>query len=94
MQAPAWAPKADGEGLNGFRLITSGPRDSELARRANTLVDGRPSLARHHHLAEATEGFLLLRPDGYVAASGQAVPQLEQAWQRLERVVQQPRAVG
>jgi 2-polyprenyl-6-methoxyphenol hydroxylase-like FAD-dependent oxidoreductase len=94
MQAPAWAPKADGEGLNGFRLITAGPRDSALARRANTLVGGRPALATHHHLAEAQEGFLLLRPDGYVAASGQAVPQLEQAWQRLERVVQQPRAAA
>ncbi|WP_375772896.1 FAD-dependent monooxygenase [Archangium gephyra] len=94
MQAPAWVLKADGEGLNGFRLITTGAGDSELARRANTLVEGRPSLARHRHLGEASEGFLLLRPDGYVAASGQAVPQLEQAWQRLERVVRQPGAVG
>lgn len=100
MQAPSWAPKPDGEGLNGFRLITTGSRDSELARRAGKLVEGRPSLARHHHVAEATEGFLFLRPDGYVAASGQSIPQFEQAWQRLERAVlepkatQEPRAVG
>ncbi|HSP78606.1 MAG TPA: monooxygenase, partial [Myxococcaceae bacterium] len=83
-----------GKGLDGFRLITAGPRDSELAQRAGKLVDGRPSLAEHRHLAEDKEGFLLLRPDGYVAASGQAAPQLEQAWQRLERVVQEPKAMG
>ncbi len=94
MQAPAWAPKADGESLDGFRLITTGPRDSELARRADKLVNGRPSLAEHRHLAEDKEGFLLLRPDGYVAASGQAAPQLEQAWQRLEHVVREPKTVG
>ncbi len=94
MQAPAWAPKADGEGLDGFHLITAGPKDSELARRAGKLVDGRPSLARHRHLTEGKEGFLLLRPDGYVAASGQAIPQLEQVWQRLERVVREPKAAG
>ncbi|ADO72994.1 FAD-dependent oxidoreductase [Stigmatella aurantiaca] len=94
MQAPAWAPKAVGKNLDGFRLITSGPQDSALAQRAGKLVDGRPSLAEHRHLAENKEGFLLLRPDGYVAASGQATPQLDQAWQRLERLVQQPKALG
>ncbi|WP_309891771.1 FAD-dependent monooxygenase [Archangium sp.] len=90
MQTPAWAPKPEGAGLNGFRLITVGSKDSELARRAGTLVEGRPSLAGYGHLAEAKEGFLILRPDGYVAASGRTVAQLEQAWQRLERVVQEP----
>lgn len=94
MQAPVWIPKAESESLDEFRLITTGPRDSALAQHAGRLVEGRPSLVRHYHLAEGQEGFLLLRPDGYVAASGQAAAQLEQVWRRLESVVQVPKAVG
>lgn len=94
MQAPAWAPKADGKGLDDFRLLIMGPRDSALAQYAGKLVGGRPLLAEYRHLAERPEGFLLLRPDGYVAASGQTAPRLEQAWQRLERIVQEPGAGG
>ncbi len=71
-----------------------GPLHSELAQRAGKLVGGRPALAEHRHLAEDKEGFLLLRPDGYVAASGQAALELEQVWQRLGRVVQVPKTVG
>ncbi|MET0400762.1 MAG: FAD-dependent monooxygenase [Cystobacter sp.] len=92
MRAPAWASKAEEGGFNGFRLITGGPGGGELARRAGRLVDGQPALAKHHHVSDETEGFLLLRPDGYVAASGRQAPQLELAWQRLSRVVQEPRA--
>ncbi len=88
MQIPAWVPKAEGEGLNGFRLISVGPQDSTLARRAHSLVNGPSALATHHHLVRAEEGFLLLRPDDYVAASGQTLAQLEQACQRLAHVVQ------
>ena len=94
MQAPVWAPKAEGKGLDGFRLFTTGPRDSELAQHAGELVAGRPLLAEYRHLAGSPDGFLLLRPDDYVAASGQTAPQLEQAWQRLERLVQEPDAGG
>lgn len=90
-QAPPWAPKVEGPGLDGFRLLTLGPPDSELAQRAGKLVGSRPSLAEHRHLAGESGGFLLLRPDGYVAASGQVAPELERAWQLLGAVTPEKR---
>jgi hypothetical protein len=94
MQAPPWAPKPDREAPGGFRLLTTGPTASELAQQAGKLAANRPSLAEHRHLPEPPEGFVLLRPDGYVAASGQTAAQLDAAWQRLERLVQEPGAAG
>jgi hypothetical protein len=92
MQAPTWAPKPDGEALDGFRLLTMGPDGSELAQQARKLTGDPPLLAEHRHLPERPAGFILLRPDGYVAASGQTAPELGHTWQRLERVVQDPGA--
>jgi 2-polyprenyl-6-methoxyphenol hydroxylase-like FAD-dependent oxidoreductase len=89
-QAPAWAPRPEGKALDGFRLITAGPENGELAQRARSLVGTRPALVEHCHLAESTARFLVLRPDGYVAASGKAAAQLGRAWERLARVVCAP----
>jgi 2-polyprenyl-6-methoxyphenol hydroxylase-like FAD-dependent oxidoreductase len=93
-QAPAWAPKPDGKALDGFRLITAGPEDSELAQRARSLVATSPVLVEHRHLVEPTARFLVLRPDGYIAASGKAAAQLGFVWERLARVVCAPGAAA
>jgi hypothetical protein len=53
-----------------LRLVTIGPATGEVAR-CGAAVPGRfPGLVSHEHLTRGTPGFLLLRPDGYVAASG------------------------
>jgi 2-polyprenyl-6-methoxyphenol hydroxylase-like FAD-dependent oxidoreductase len=93
-QAPAWAPRPDGKALDGFRLITAGPDDSELAQRARSLVATSPVLVEHRHLIEPTARFLVLRPDGYIAASGKAAAQLGFVWERLARVVCAPGAAA
>lgn len=92
--APAWVPRPDNQGLERFRLITAGPHDSELVQHARSLVDGKPSLVDYRHFAEDKATFLLIRPDGYVAASGNAPAQLGHVWQRLESVVREPRPVN
>jgi hypothetical protein len=72
-------------------LITAGPQDSELAQHARTLVDRTPSLVDYRHLTDDNLRFVLLRPDGYVAASGKLAAQLGHAWQQLESVVRAPK---
>lgn len=89
-QAPSWA--LEGGRPHGFRLITAGPEDGELARRARELVERAPSRAEHRHVAGGKGGFLLLRPDGYVAASGKDAAQLDFDWDRLEGLLQVPGA--
>lgn len=82
---PSWAPAADGR---TFRLITGGPA-GELARRAAELVAAQPQVA-HLHLADRPAGYLLVRPDDYVAASGASAAQLDDDWLRPGRL--RPRA--
>jgi hypothetical protein len=64
-----------------------GPPGSELVQHAKTLVHGKPALVEYRHLVDDPAGFLVLRPDGYVATSGKLAAQLGHVWQQLERVV-------
>lgn len=91
--APVWVPKPDGEAPPEFRLITTGPDDGELVRHARTAIDRR-ALAEHHHVtgAQPRPSFLLVRPDGYVAASGTTTLELTRAWQQLDGILRLPPA--
>ncbi|ARP73398.1 FAD-binding monooxygenase [Streptomyces pluripotens] len=67
---PSWLPKPS-DGLAGrFQLITYGGTASQLAAAASELADQWPDLVAHFPLDGRTQRFVLLRPDGYVAASG------------------------
>jgi len=90
--APLWVPRPGAAAPPGFRLVTTGPDDHELALAARTCV-ARAPLADHHHRADASPApsFVLVRPDGYVAASGTTPAELAHAWQRLARLLTEPR---
>ncbi|WP_367129063.1 FAD-dependent monooxygenase [Saccharothrix sp. HUAS TT1] len=80
-RAPHWVPpSAD----RAFRLVTAGPRAGALAKHAASAAAAHPDLA-HHHVHRPTAGFLLVRPDGYVAASGRTAAALRAACDKLER---------
>ncbi|MFE4177489.1 FAD-dependent monooxygenase [Streptomyces sp. NPDC056909] len=66
---PRWVPAASPG--TGFRLLTvSRAADSALDRLGRRLAQAHgPELCHEHH-RRRTDGFLLLRPDGYVAARG------------------------
>ncbi|MFG2358737.1 FAD-dependent oxidoreductase [Streptomyces sp. NPDC048521] len=69
---PRWIPKASDELAGRFQLITYGGPSGELAAAAAELADRLPELVAHFPLNGRTQRFVLLRPDGYVAASGGA----------------------
>jgi 2-polyprenyl-6-methoxyphenol hydroxylase-like FAD-dependent oxidoreductase len=55
---------------DGFELVTVGPEDAPQRAQAAVLVRDHGALVSHRHVVAGTQGFLLLRPDGFVAASG------------------------
>ena len=69
-RAPQWIPLPTPGERPILRLVTTGPASGELPRRASGLAARFPELARHEHLPRSAAVFLLLRPDGYVEASG------------------------
>ncbi|MEV7318052.1 FAD-dependent monooxygenase [Streptomyces microflavus] len=68
--APAWAAPPTGHAPDRFLLVTSGPRDGALSRAADATAQRHTSLVSRHHVPRRRTEFLLLRPDGYVAARG------------------------
>lgn len=68
-RSPHWVPGAPS---TGFRLLTmSRTADSELAHGGLRLAQEHGGILAHQHYnRRGTGGYLLLRPDGYVAASG------------------------
>lgn len=73
-----------------FQLVTTGPVGT-LTSRAQTVAARRPELVRHVHQAGGKPGFLLVRPDGYVAAAGTEAG-LDRAGRLLDRLT--PAAAG
>ncbi|MFJ8637413.1 FAD-dependent oxidoreductase [Streptomyces sp. NPDC093568] len=67
-RSPLWSEP--GPAADHYRLLTTGPRGRGTARRGRSLADRWPRLVQHSHLDRGAPGFVLLRPDGYVAASG------------------------
>jgi 2-polyprenyl-6-methoxyphenol hydroxylase-like FAD-dependent oxidoreductase len=90
-RTPSWVPLADaGADRPTFRLITTGPADSGPAREARSLAAARPRLVGHQHLPRPGAGFLLLRPDGFVAASGTTAEGVRRAEDLLRRLAACP----
>jgi hypothetical protein len=57
-------------------------------------VHSNPALVEYRHLVDDPAGFLVLRSDGYVAASGKLAAQLGHVWQQLESVVRDAKAAN
>ncbi|MFW6692538.1 FAD-dependent monooxygenase [Streptomyces sp. MAR4 CNX-425] len=94
-RTPAWVPAADpgldggpDSGADGFRLLTLGPAGtSPLRSAAESLAARHPDVVTHAHVARRKAGWLLLRPDGFVAASGRGGARLAEVESLLARVV-------
>ncbi|MHA4817762.1 FAD-dependent monooxygenase [Streptomyces aculeolatus] len=75
-RTPLWVPAAD-PGQDGFRLLTLGPGDAGgLRPAAERLAGAHPEVLAYAHVAHRRTGWVLLRPDGFVAASGKGAAQL------------------
>lgn len=70
LPAPAWAALPADRVPDRFLLVTSGPPDRPLPRAADAVGQRHTSLISRHHVPGRRPEFLLLRPDGYVAARG------------------------
>lgn len=70
-----------------FQVITAGPPDEPLHALACALAKRAPALVTHIPQNGRDRGFVLLRPDGFVAASGQEAvfPQVSAALENLCR---------
>ncbi|WP_433360603.1 FAD-dependent oxidoreductase [Streptosporangium sp. CA-115845] len=80
---PEWALEPDA--ADRFQLITTGPDGGRARSQGQALADRLPELVAHHHRPGAVDGFVLLRPDGFVGASGPATA-LPHAAIALERL--------
>jgi len=68
--SPDWTIERDPGGRDCLELVTVGPDNTPQRAQAAALARQHDALVSHRHVAAKREGFLLLRPDGFVAASG------------------------
>ncbi|MFF9345273.1 MULTISPECIES: FAD-dependent oxidoreductase [unclassified Streptomyces] len=86
-RTPHWVPKSPpGHVGTRLRLVTSGGAGGELTRRAGRLAARHETLLRHDHLSRKGAGFMLLRPDGYVVASGTGLRELDRIGPLVDRL--------
>ncbi|MEU5256943.1 FAD-dependent oxidoreductase [Streptomyces longwoodensis] len=83
---PRWTPRPTDALAGRFQLFTHGDPAGPLAARAAHLAADLPDLIAHIPSDGGQEHFVLLRPDGYVAASGGA-DDLSRAGRRLASLV-------
>ncbi|MDH6134256.1 2-polyprenyl-6-methoxyphenol hydroxylase-like FAD-dependent oxidoreductase [Kitasatospora sp. MAA4] len=69
-----------------FRLLTLGPANHGVVQRGRDLGVLHSDLLTHRHIQQPGVGFVLVRPDGYVAASGTTPAEFEQAQRLLARI--------
>jgi 2-polyprenyl-6-methoxyphenol hydroxylase-like FAD-dependent oxidoreductase len=70
-RSPDWTLERAGD-RDTFELVTLGPDDAPQRAQAAALARAHGALVSHRHVVAADEGFLLLRPDEFVAASGRS----------------------
>jgi hypothetical protein len=71
--SPEWTPGGiERAGRDSFELVTLGPDDPAQRAQAAALTRQHGALVSHRHVVAGKQGFLLLRPDGFVAASGRS----------------------
>ncbi|WP_053719084.1 FAD-dependent monooxygenase [Saccharothrix sp. NRRL B-16348] len=80
-RTPHWVPARDTVGR--LRLLTTGDASALLVAEARALAERNRALVTHDHFAGRAEGFLVLRPDGYVAASGASAADLAEVEVRI-----------
>jgi 2-polyprenyl-6-methoxyphenol hydroxylase-like FAD-dependent oxidoreductase len=68
-RSPDWSIERHGDG-DTFELVTVGPEDDPQRPAAAALARAHGALLTHRHVVAKSEGFVLLRPDDFVAASG------------------------
>jgi 2-polyprenyl-6-methoxyphenol hydroxylase-like FAD-dependent oxidoreductase len=80
-RAPHWvtAPAGNAPHQTTFRLLSLGARADHMHRAAAAVAGRLPALVAHERVGRHRPGFLLLRPDGFVAASGTTPAALERA---------------
>ncbi|MFI8491237.1 FAD-dependent oxidoreductase [Streptomyces rubrogriseus] len=90
-RTPSWVPPA-GAGADplAFRMVTTGPVGGALAVAARSVAAAFPRQVRHEHLSRPGAAFLLLRPDGFVAASGTTPEGARRAGTLLTDLVTRP----
>lgn len=71
---------------DAWQLVTVGAARGPAQAQGNAIAGRLPGLLAHRHRGGAPEGFVLLRPDGYVAASGRP-DELDRAATALENLV-------
>ncbi|WP_223199114.1 FAD-dependent monooxygenase [Solihabitans fulvus] len=75
-RTPTWVPDP-AEPTAGLRLLTLGVSGGDLDRAGRALADRFPGVLAHEHFTgRGGAGFLLLRPDGFVADSGASIEAL------------------
>lgn len=76
------------DGTDRWQLITVGAQGGEAYAQGSALAGRLPGLVAHRHRDSKAEGFVLLRPDGYVATAGRP-GDLGPAATALEKLVPQ-----
>lgn len=74
--APEWLPRPGQDAYGMFRLITTGDEAGSAVIAAKQVAERWPLAVRHEHVqrpgTKDAGGFILIRPDGFVACSGPA----------------------